>query len=69
MLALHESGPLAQSGHDHVGDPEVVEADRRGCDVHDGVDGADFVEMHLFDRLAVRLGFRFGDDAEHLQRQ
>ena len=67
VLALHEPGPFVQSRYDDVVDAEVVEADRGGCDVDDGVDGADFVEMHLFDRLAVRFGFRFGDDAKYLQ--
>ena len=41
-------------------DAEQVEADRRADDVGDGIDGADFVEVHLLDRAAVDLGLGLG---------
>lgn len=65
MLAAHRPRALAQMGDDHIGDAQIVEADRGGNDVHDGIHRAHFMEMHLFQRQAVRLRFRFRHDAEN----
>ena len=48
--------------------PQVVEADGDGADVHDGVDGTHLVEQHRVGRRAVRLGLRAGELAEDGER-
>jgi hypothetical protein len=40
--------------------PEQVEAEYDAGDVHDGVDGANFVELDLLGAGAVDLGFHIG---------
>ena len=69
MLAADGAGTLGEAGDDDIRDPQAVKGDRRGNDVNDGVDGTDFMEMHLFQRhvMGERLCFRY--DTEHLARQ
>ena len=38
-------------------DAQGVETEARADDVHDRVDGADFVEMDFFERRIVNIGF------------
>ena len=66
MLAVDKTGAFGQSGDDAVRDSEIVDENRGGDNVRDGVDGADFVEMHFADRAAVRFRFRLRDNAEDL---
>ena len=62
--AAHGALALAQVGDDDLVDVKVVEAHGRRDDVHDGVDGADLMEMHLVGRrpMSRRLGL-----GEHLE--
>ena len=45
-------------------DGEQIEGKADADDVADGIDRADFVEMHLFDIDAVDGGFGFAQNAE-----
>ena len=69
MLAANGASALGEAGDDNIRDPHAVKGDRRSNDIYDGVDGADFMEMHLFQRhvMGERLCFRY--DMEHLARQ
>ena len=69
VLAADGASALGETGDDDIRDPQAVKGDRRGNDIYDGVDGADFMEMHLFQRhvMGERLCFRY--DVEHLARQ
>ena len=45
-------------------DAERVEADAGADDVHDGVHGADFVEMNFLERNVMDRGFGFAEFVE-----
>ena len=68
MLRAHAAMALCQRAHHDVRHSQRVQAHGRGHDVHDGVDGADLVKVHLVGRHAVRLRLRRGQDLEHAVR-
>jgi len=57
----HFSGAAAdvQGGAGEFFDAEGVKADAGANDVHDGVNGADFVKMNFLERHVVDSGFGF----------
>ena len=68
MLGAHAAVPLRERAHHNVRHAQRVQAHGRGHDVHDGVDGAHLVKVHLVLRHAVRLRLRRGQDLEHAVR-
>ena len=68
VRAANGAVALAQGRHDYIVNPQVIEADGDGADVHDGVDGSHLVEQHRVGRRAVRLGLRAGELAEDGKR-
>jgi hypothetical protein len=56
MLRAHTSVTFAQRGDDDVVHVEIIKAVCCGNDVHDGVNRANLVEVHLREWYAVRLG-------------
>ena len=59
-MAAHLAPSLRQEGNDHILYSQIVDADSRRGNVHDGVQRAYFMKMHFFQRLSVylALGFR-----------
>ncbi len=48
---------------------EVTERDGDTDDIHDGINGADFVKVNVFQRHAMNAGFRFRDGPEEAMRE
>ena len=69
VLTADESGAFGKSGHHALFHAEIVRQHRRRDDVHDRIDRADFVKVHLLHRAAVRLRLRLRDDPEDPLRQ
>ena len=55
VLAAYLAPALCQEGNDHILYSQIVDADSRRGNVHDGVNGAYFMEMHFFQRPSVYL--------------
>ena len=58
VLRLHLPGTVRQRRRIELLDAEILQADGGADDVHDGVDRAHLVEVHVFHRLAVHARFR-----------
>lgn len=69
VLAVDKSRPFRQSRDHAFGDAKIVVKNRRRNNVHNGVQRSHLVKMNLFDRTAVRGGFRLRNDPENLPRQ
>ena len=65
MLAMHMSVSLCQGGHHHIIHSQIIHAHRHTDDIHNGLNGSHFVEMHLFQRQTMGLGLCLGHDPEH----
>ena len=65
MLAADVAAPLGERGKHDFLRAQIVHADCRTDDVHDGIDGPHFVEMHLLHGNPVRLRLRLRHDVEH----
>ena len=69
VLAVDKSRPFRQSRDHAFGDAKIVVKNRRRNNVHNGVQRSHLMKMNLFDRTAVRGGFRLRNDPENLPRQ
>ena len=69
VRALHIPRSHVDAGAEDAVRLELVDQDRRADHVHNGVDGADLVEVHLVHGRAVHLGLRLGQRAEDAPRR
>ena len=69
VLAVDKSRPFRQPRDHAFGDAKIVVKNRRRNNVHNGVQRSHLVKMNLFNRTAVRGGFRLRNDPENLPRQ
>ena len=66
VLAAHRSLALGQVGHHDLVNSEVIKANGESEDVGYGINRPHLVEMHLFNRLPVRLRLGIGDYSEYV---
>ena len=45
-----------------------LQSDASAHDIHDGIDGADFMKVNFVRRMSVNFSFRHGDAAKHRER-
>jgi hypothetical protein len=64
VLGVHGAAAHIDGRAVDLVDAEQIEGEARADDVADGIDRADFVEVHLFYGDAVDGGFRLAEDAE-----
>lgn len=69
MLTPGVTGSLVKGGYHHIVNAQIVKADRRADDVHNGIHRAHLMEMYLFDGQTVGLGLCLCHNAEHLPGQ
>ena len=59
MLAAYKAAAFTQLRHNDLIDIQIVQADRSGYDIHDGVHSSHLMEMHFFCGYSVSRGFCF----------
>jgi hypothetical protein len=57
VLTADRALPLIQPGDHHIRDPQIIQTDGCGHNIHDGIHRAHFMEMHLILRHAVSFCF------------
>ena len=65
MLAVDMAVTFRQCRNHHILHTQIVDADCRTDNVHYRINGSHFVEMNLFNRKPMGLGFRLCHNAEH----
>src|SRR5206468_11823219 len=63
--AVDETRAFDDRRGQHARFAEQFERNGRADDIHDGIDRADFVEMHFLGRQSVNFSFGHGDALEH----
>ena len=69
MLAADRSAAFRDRRDRSAADPEIIQAHGRRDDIHDRIQRAYFVEMHLLHGNSMRPGFRLREDPEDPERQ
>ena len=59
MLAAYKAAAFTQLRHNDLIDIQIIQADRSGYDIHDGIHSSHLMEMHFFCGYSVSRGFRF----------
>ena len=65
VLAVDMAVTFRQCRNHHILHTQIVDADCRTDNVHYRINGSHFVEMNLFNRKPMGLGFRLCHNAEH----